>query len=133
MRLTPFEVAQPFANPVVKLILLALGRVGSAVCRTVDSIYSLNLLFYIWLAPQELMRFPLLHRAFSNRGKAFHFRQMTRPPLALPPSGLPPYAPTAQAYHASRLRRFRQTVFASSAILPAGCMDGLYLAAAAFC
>ena len=35
------------------------------------------------------MHFPLLHRAFSNRGKAFHFRQMTRPPLALPPSGLP--------------------------------------------
>jgi hypothetical protein len=89
MRLTPFEVAQPFANPVVKLRLLDLGRVGSAVCRTVDSIYSLNLLFYIWLAPQEFMHFPLLHRAFSNRGKAFHFRQMTRPPLALPPSGLP--------------------------------------------
>ena len=42
MRLTPFEVAQPFANPVVKLRLLNLGRVGSAVCRTVDSIYSLN-------------------------------------------------------------------------------------------
>jgi len=38
----------------------------------------------------------------------------------------------AQAYHASRLRRFRQTVFASSAILPAGCMGGLSLAAA-FC
>ncbi|KAF3969092.1 hypothetical protein CMV_007081 [Castanea mollissima] len=35
------------------------------------------------------MHFPLLHRAFSNRGKAFHFRQMTWPPLALPPSGLP--------------------------------------------
>ena len=29
---------------------------------------------------------------------------------------------SAQAYHASRLRRFRQTVFASSAILPAGCL-----------
>lgn len=127
MRLTPFEVAQPFANPVVKLRLLDLGRVGSAVCRTVDSIYSLNLLFYIWLAPQEFMHFPLLHRAFSNRGKAFHFRQMTRPPLALPPSGLP-FLPMlcspAQAYHASRLRRFRQTVFASSAILPAGCIGG---------
>ncbi|KAL0302672.1 UNVERIFIED_CONTAM: hypothetical protein Sangu_3086400, partial [Sesamum angustifolium] len=36
-------------------------------------------------------------------------------------SPFPPYAPPAQAYHASRLRRFRQTVFASSAILPAGC------------
>lgn len=36
----------------------------------------------------------------------------------------PPYAPPAQAYHASRLRRFRQTVFASSAILPAGCLYG---------
>lgn len=35
------------------------------------------------------MHFPLLHRAFYNRGKAFYFRQMTRPPLALPPSGLP--------------------------------------------
>ena len=33
-------------------------------------------------------------------------------------------APPAQAYHASRLRRFRQTVFASSAILPAGCLYG---------
>ncbi|EEF45749.1 conserved hypothetical protein [Ricinus communis] len=32
---------------------------------------------------------PLLHRAFYNRGKAFHFRQMTRPPLALPLSVLP--------------------------------------------
>ncbi|GJW08898.1 hypothetical protein Tco_1571321 [Tanacetum coccineum] len=41
----------------------------------------------------------------------------------------PPYAPPAQAYHASRLRRFRQTVFASSAILPAGCMGGVYLCA----
>lgn len=59
----------------------------------------------------------------SRSEKAFHFRQMTRPPLALPPSGLP-YAPPAQAYHASRLRRFRQTVFASSAILPAGCLYG---------
>ncbi|KAL0294433.1 UNVERIFIED_CONTAM: hypothetical protein Scaly_3121600, partial [Sesamum calycinum] len=39
-------------------------------------------------------------------------------------SPFPPYAPPAQAYHASRLRRFRQTVFASSAILPAGCMAG---------
>ncbi|OAO89265.1 hypothetical protein AXX17_ATUG02940 (mitochondrion) [Arabidopsis thaliana] len=49
---------------------------------------------------------------------------MTRPPLALTPSGIPfpPYAHPAQAYHASRLRRFRQTVFACSAILPAGCM-----------
>ncbi|KAL0294947.1 UNVERIFIED_CONTAM: hypothetical protein Scaly_3112900 [Sesamum calycinum] len=47
-------------------------------------------------------------------------------------SPFPPYAPPAQAYHASRLRRFRQTVFASSAILPAGCMGGLSLAAA-FC
>jgi hypothetical protein len=45
---------------------------------------------------------------------------------------VPPYAPSAQAYPASRLRRFRQTVFASSAILPAGCMGGLSLAAA-FC
>uniref|UniRef100_A0A2C9VF18 Uncharacterized protein n=1 Tax=Manihot esculenta TaxID=3983 RepID=A0A2C9VF18_MANES len=35
------------------------------------------------------MRFLLLHRAFYNKGKAFHFRQMTWPPLALPPSGLP--------------------------------------------
>nr|YP_010048791.1 hypothetical protein J6695_mgp24 [Aquilaria sinensis]QPK77167.1 hypothetical protein [Aquilaria sinensis] len=34
------------------------------------------------------MHFPLLHRAFYNGGKAFRFRQMTRPPLALPPSGL---------------------------------------------
>ena len=34
----------------------------------------------------------------------------------------PPYAPPARAYHASRLRPFRQTVFASSAILPAGCL-----------
>lgn len=48
MRLTPFEVAQhSFANPVVKFRLLDLGseansRVGSAVCRTLDSIYSLN-------------------------------------------------------------------------------------------
>ncbi|GKC02722.1 hypothetical protein Tco_0994332 [Tanacetum coccineum] len=41
----------------------------------------------------------------------------------------PPYAPPAQAYHASRLRRFRQTVFASSAILPAGCMGGVCLCA----
>ncbi|KAL0282601.1 UNVERIFIED_CONTAM: hypothetical protein Sradi_7255600 [Sesamum radiatum] len=58
---------------------------------------------------------------------------MTRPPLALPPSGLPflPMLPGA-GLHASRLRRFRQTVFASSAILPAGCMGGLSLAAA-FC
>lgn len=48
---------------------------------------------------------------------------MTWPLLALPPSGfLFPYAPSAQAYHASRLRRFRQMVFASSAILPAGCI-----------
>jgi hypothetical protein len=36
----------------------------------------------------------------------------------------PPYAPPAQAHHASRQRRFRQTVFASSAILPAGCLYG---------
>ncbi|KAG6467660.1 hypothetical protein ZIOFF_074503 (mitochondrion) [Zingiber officinale] len=35
----------------------------------------------------------------------------------------PPYAPPAQAYHASRQRPFRQTVFASSAILPAGCLQ----------
>lgn len=65
---------------------------------------------------------------FSHRGKSFHFRQMTRPPLALLPTvraPFTPYAPPAQAYHASRLRRFRQTVFASSAILPAGCMGGL--------
>ncbi|KAA0061014.1 hypothetical protein E6C27_scaffold501G001490 [Cucumis melo var. makuwa] len=59
---------------------------------------------------------------------------MTRPPLALPLSGLPfpPMlcSPPAQAYHASRLRRFRQTVFASSDILPVGCMGRLPLAAA---
>lgn len=39
----------------------------------------------------------------------------------------PPYAPPAQAYHASRLRRFRQTVFASSAILPAGCLYAVWV------
>ena len=54
---------------------------------------------------------------------------MTQPPLALPRSGLPflrnlCVAPPAQAYHASRLRRFCQTVFASSDILPAGCLYG---------
>jgi len=60
---------------------------------------------------------------------------MTRPPwLFHRPGSLSYlcYAPPAQAYHASRLRRFRRTVFASSAILPAGCMGGLSLAAA-FC
>ncbi|KAI3708867.1 hypothetical protein L2E82_38396 [Cichorium intybus] len=40
---------------------------------------------------QEFMHFPLLHRSFFKRFivKAFHFRQMTQPTLALPPSGLP--------------------------------------------
>lgn len=81
------------------------------------------------------MHFPLPHRALSNSlGESLPFSSND---LASPGSStvrVPPYAmlPRLPAYHASRLRRFRQTVFASSAILPAGCMGGLSLAAA-FC
>lgn len=51
-----------FANPVVKLRLLDFGsqRVGSAVCRTVDSIYELNLLDSI-LDIGSLPLFPRIH------------------------------------------------------------------------
>nr|GEU54939.1 integrase, catalytic region, zinc finger, CCHC-type, peptidase aspartic, catalytic [Tanacetum cinerariifolium] len=47
-------------------------------------------------------------------------RQVTRSSMPFE-APFPPYAPPTQAYHASRLRRFRQTIFASSAILLAGC------------
>src|SRR5262249_61106180 len=65
------------------------------ICRTVDSIYSENSLetiFLYGLAPsfsQNSCASLYFIGPFTNRGKACHFRQMTRPPLALPPSGLP--------------------------------------------
>ena len=74
------------------------------------------------------------HRAFYKEKPSISVKWPGLPWLFHRPGSLSSlcYAPPAQAYHASRLRRFRQTVFASSAILPAGCMGGLSLAAA-FC
>ena len=52
--------------------------------------------------------------------------QLSRPAAATARKPLDPLQDchAAQAHHASCLRRFRQTVFASSAILPAGCLYG---------
>uniref|UniRef100_A0A2N9FPA8 Histone deacetylase domain-containing protein n=2 Tax=fabids TaxID=91835 RepID=A0A2N9FPA8_FAGSY len=73
--------------------------------------------------------FNLLQRAFSNRGKAFDFRQMNWPPLDLPPSKLP-FLPML-CFPSQGLPCFTPTAFSldslCSAILHAGCMSGLFL------
>ncbi|GKD30328.1 hypothetical protein Tco_1241106 [Tanacetum coccineum] len=62
---------------------------------------------------QEFMHFPLLHRAFFNRfivqSLPFPSNDPASPGSSTVRAPFPPYAPPAQAYHASRLRRFRQT------------------------
>nr|GEU37825.1 integrase, catalytic region, zinc finger, CCHC-type, peptidase aspartic, catalytic [Tanacetum cinerariifolium] len=75
---------------------------------------------------QEFMYFPLLHRAFFNRfiiqqSLLFLSNDPASPGSSTVQAPFPPYTPPTQAYHALRLQRFRQTVFASGAILPAGC------------
>ncbi|GKE18639.1 hypothetical protein Tco_1426216 [Tanacetum coccineum] len=82
------------------------------------------------------MHFPLLHRAFFNRfivqSLPFPLNDPVSPGSSTVRAPFPTYAPPVQAYHASPLRHFCQTIFASRAILPAGCMGGLSLAVA-FC
>ncbi len=106
--------------------------------KTVDvesnKYYSLLLLFSsnytqflaYWLSLHSFEHFNLLQRAFSNRGKAFDFRQMNWPPLDLPPSKLP-FLPML-CFPSQGLPCFTPTAFSlDSAILHAGCMSGLFL------
>jgi hypothetical protein len=60
----------------------------------------------------------------SCSGLPFPSNDLASPGSSTVRAPFPPYAPRAQAHHASRHRCFRQTVFASSAILPAGCLYG---------
>ncbi|KAL4557233.1 hypothetical protein LXL04_035406 [Taraxacum kok-saghyz] len=79
---------------------------------------------------------PALLKAFFKRfivqSLPFPSIDSASPNSSIVRAPFPPNAPPTQAYHAWRLRRFLQTVFATGVILPAGCMGGLPLAAA-FC
>ncbi|KAI3763077.1 hypothetical protein L1987_53527 [Smallanthus sonchifolius] len=59
------------------------------------------------------MHFPLLHRAFFNRfivqSLPFRSNDLSSPGSSIVRAPFPPYALPAWAYHASRVRRFRQT------------------------
>ncbi|KAJ0742779.1 hypothetical protein HanPI659440_Chr10g0368011 [Helianthus annuus] len=75
------------------------------------------------------MHFFLLHRALFNRfivqSLPFPSNDPASPGSSTVRAPFPPYAPLAQAYHASHLRCFCQTVFASAPSSPlavwAGC------------
>ncbi|OMP06851.1 hypothetical protein CCACVL1_01426 [Corchorus capsularis] len=80
------------------------------------------------------MHFPLLHRAFYNRGLPFPSNDPASPGSSTVRAPFPPSAMLPRRRLTTLRARgvFARRSLASSAILPAGCMGGLSLAAA-FC